>query len=117
MITIDPAAGTPPFEQLRVQIIDAIATGELPAGDKLPTVRRLAADLEIAPGTVARAYRELEAAGLIETRGRNGTFVRAQGDVRMQRAQDAAAGFASQIRALRLDPAEALELVKRALHV
>ncbi|MDR2293711.1 MAG: GntR family transcriptional regulator [Microbacterium sp.] len=117
MITIDPAAGTPPFEQLRVQIIDAIAAGELPAGDKLPTVRRLAADLEIAPGTVARAYRELEAAGLIETRGRNGTFVRAQGDVRMQQAQDAAAGFASQIRALRLDPAEALELVKRALHV
>lgn len=117
MITIDPAASAPPFEQLRVQIIDAIASGELPAGDKLPTVRRLAADLEIAPGTVARAYRELETAGFIETRGRNGTFVRAQGDVRMQQAQDAAAGFAAQVRALRLDPGDALELVKRALHL
>ncbi|MFK4789556.1 GntR family transcriptional regulator [Microbacterium sp. ZW T5_56] len=117
MISIDPGASTPPFEQLRVQIIDAIASGDLPAGEKLPTVRRLAAELEIAPGTVARAYRELEASGLIETRGRNGTFVRAQGDVRMQQAQKAAAGFAAEVRELRVDPAEALELVKRALHV
>lgn len=117
MIRIDPTSSTPPFEQLRVQIIDDIASGELPAGEKLSTVRQLAADLEIAPGTVARAYRELEAAGLIETRGRNGTFVRAQGDVRMQQAQQAAAAFAAQVRELRVDPADALELVKRALHL
>ncbi len=116
MIIIDPSSPTPPFEQLRAQLVDAIASGALPAGERLATVRRMAADLELAPGTVARAYKELESAGLIETRGRAGTFVSAHGDVREQQAQRAAAQFAAQIRSLRLDPSDALELVRRALH-
>ena len=73
MITIDSASPVPPFEQLRGGLVDAISSGELAAGQRLPTVRRLADDLGLAPGTVARAYRELEASGVIETRGRNGT--------------------------------------------
>ena len=50
-------------------------TGELAAGQKLPTVRQLASDLGLAPNTVARAYRELEADRVINTQGRRGTFV------------------------------------------
>ena len=105
----------PPFEQLRTQMLDAIATGELVPGARLPTVRRLAEDLGIAAGTVARAYRELESSGVIETRGRNGTFVSPHGDAAHREAQRAATVFADQMRALRLDTEEAIALVSAAL--
>ena len=72
---MDLGSATPPYEQIRAQISSLIALGALAPGTRLPTVRRLAADLGIAAGTVARAYRELEQSGLIETRRRNGTVV------------------------------------------
>ncbi|WP_214466789.1 GntR family transcriptional regulator [Microbacterium flavescens] len=115
MITIDPASPIAPFEQLRGGLLEAISSGELAAGQRLPTVRRLAEDLGVAPGTVARAYRELEASGVIETRGRNGTFVSFAGDPAHRAAQQAATAFAEQIRTLRIDPEEALALVAAAL--
>lgn len=65
----------PLFDQLRVGVIDAVRDGRLERGTRLPTVRDMAAELGLAPNTVARAYRELEGAGVIETRGRHGTFV------------------------------------------
>jgi DNA-binding transcriptional regulator YhcF (GntR family) len=115
VIVVDPASHVPPFEQLRAGLLDAVSSGELAAGERLPTVRRLAEDLGVAPGTVARAYRELEASGIIETHGRNGTFVSFHGDPARQQAQRAAAAFAEQVRALRLDTDEALALVAAAL--
>ncbi|WP_454137434.1 GntR family transcriptional regulator [Microbacterium paulum] len=117
MIVIDPASPVPPFEQLRSQIVAEIAADELVPGERLPTVRRLAEDLGVAPGTVARAYRELETAGFIETRGRNGTFVAAYADAATRQAQRAASVFAEQIRALQLDPDQAIALVAAALRV
>ncbi|WP_100812964.1 GntR family transcriptional regulator [Microbacterium lacus] len=114
-LTIETAAATPPFEQLRIQLIGAIETGRLVPGERLPTVRRLAEDLGIAAGTVARAYRELEASGFVETRGRNGTFVAPHGDAAHREAQRAAMVFADQIRALRFDTEEAMSLVAAAL--
>ena len=108
-------SAVPPFEQLRTQILDAVTSGDLVPGARLPTVRRLAEDLGIAAGTVARAYRELEASGVIETRGRNGTYVSPHGDAAHREAQRAAAVFADQVRALRLDAEEALALVAAAL--
>ena len=77
MIVVDSRSPTPPFEQIRAQLAAQIADGTLVAGTKLPTVRRLAEDLAVAVNTVARSYRELEAAGLIETRGRTGSVVTA----------------------------------------
>ena len=74
-IAVDLRSATPPYEQIRSQISSLIATGALPPGSRLPTVRSLAADLGIAAGTVARAYKELESASLIESRRRNGTVV------------------------------------------
>ncbi|MEO8283157.1 MAG: GntR family transcriptional regulator [Pseudarthrobacter sp.] len=76
-ISVDLHSAIPPYEQIRSQISALIATGALEAGSRLPTVRSLAADLGIAVGTVARAYKELEAVGLIESRRRNGTVVAA----------------------------------------
>ena len=74
-LRVDPRAGRPLFEQVRIQVVDAVRSGKLPAGTKLPTVRELAGQLGLAVNTVARAYRELEAAGIVETRRRLGTFV------------------------------------------
>ncbi len=76
--TIDPTSGVPPFEQLRSQVTADVDTGARPAGSSLPTVRALAAELSLAVNTVAKAYRALEADGVIETRGRGGSFVAAR---------------------------------------
>ncbi|MCV7259775.1 GntR family transcriptional regulator [Mycobacterium shimoidei] len=75
LLQIDGQASRPLFDQLRTQIIDAVRAGTLPPGTRLPTVRELAAELGLAVNTVARTYRELETAGIVETRGRFGTFV------------------------------------------
>ena len=76
-ITVDLRSAIPPSEQIRSQISSLIALGALDPGTRLPTVRSLAADLGIATGTVARAYKELEAAGLVDSRRRGGTVVTA----------------------------------------
>lgn len=112
--SIDASATTPPFEQLRVQVRDAVAAGELAAGARLPTVRALADELGLAVNTVARAYRELETDGVIETRGRAGSFIAPQGDVGQQQAQVAAREFVERARRLGLDDASVLELVRAA---
>jgi DNA-binding transcriptional regulator YhcF (GntR family) len=114
-MTIDARSATPPFEQLRMQVRDLVASGGLAPGARLPTVRRLAGDLDLAPNTVARAYRELEADGIIETRGRNGSFVASHGDPATRQAQDAASEFASRIRKLGIDPDVAVALAAAAL--
>ncbi|MEN9620223.1 MAG: hypothetical protein RL499_416 [Actinomycetota bacterium] len=114
IVTIDASASTPPYEQIRVQVRDAVAGGLLAAGAKLPTVRALADELGLAVNTVARAYRELETDGIIETHGRAGSFVAPQGDAGQRQAQVAAREFVERARRLGLDDASALELVRAA---
>ena len=114
-VSVDSHSAIPPFEQLRVQIRDRVARGELAPGARLPTVRQLAEDIGLAPNTVARAYRELEADGVIETRGRNGSFVSRHGDPTQRQAQEAAAAFAQRIHTLGFDVDEAIGLVTAAL--
>lgn len=111
---IDAGAATPPYEQIRVQVRDAVAGGQLAAGAKLPTVRALADELGLAVNTVARAYRELETDGIIETRGRAGSFIAPQGDAGQQQAQVAAREFVERARRLGLDDGSALDLVRAA---
>jgi len=73
--TIDPKHGIPIYLQLAEQIKSQIAHQELSDGDQLPTVRQMAADLEINPNTVSRAYAQLEREGFLVTRQGRGTFI------------------------------------------
>lgn len=115
MFSIDHNAATPPFEQLRVQVVEQVRAGRLSAGAKLPTVRGLAADLGLAVNTVAKAYRELETDGIIETRGRAGSFVSAHGDAAERRVQELARAYAADVKHLGVDRDAALEWVTAAL--
>lgn len=76
MIVIDDQDPTPTFEQLRGQLADQIRSGVLLGGTRLPSVRQLAGDLSLAPGTVARAYATLESEGLVQSSRATGTRVR-----------------------------------------
>ncbi|GGQ29897.1 hypothetical protein GCM10010215_62640 [Streptomyces virginiae] len=115
-ITIDGSAGSAaPYEQLRAQIAARARSGKLPAGFKLPTVRGLAEELGLAANTVAKAYRALEADGVIETRGRNGTFVAAAGEGAAREAASAAQAFAERVHRLGLTEAEAIAAATAAL--
>ncbi len=67
--------GVPIYQQIVDQIQFRIMSGQLHAGDELPTIRGLAESLRVNPNTVARAYRELETEGLVEKRRTTGTFV------------------------------------------
>ena len=71
-------SGVPVYRQIMDQVRAGMASGSLVAGDQLPTVRQLAVDLAINPNTVARAYRELELGGLLETHQGTGSFISAQ---------------------------------------
>lgn len=115
IVRVDAGSPTPPYEQLRAQLAQQIADRSLAVGTRLPTVRRLAADLGLAVNTVARSYRELEEAGLVETRGRAGTFVAAGGERSRERAREAALRYVAAVRGLGLDPDEALRIVAAAL--
>jgi DNA-binding transcriptional regulator YhcF (GntR family) len=115
MIVIDAASPVPPFEQLRAQFARQIHDHTLAVGTRLPTIRHLAADLGLAVNTVARAYRELEEAGLIETRGRAGSFVSAAGEEGRERARRAAVDYAAVVAGVGIDASEAIRIVEAAL--
>jgi DNA-binding transcriptional regulator YhcF (GntR family) len=111
-ISIDPTSPVPPFEQLRSRIAAQVASGDLPAGTRLDTVRQLASELGLAANTVARAYRELEADGVVATRGRRGTIV-SSAALADPEAADLAASYVLRARQRGLTLAEALALVER----
>lgn len=119
MLSIDPDEATPPYEQLRQQLIHQITTGELPPGSKLAPVRRLAVDLNLAPNTVARAYRTLEEQGFVRTAGRNGTVVagRTLTPDLARRADELTANFLHSMAELGFTPDEISSQVSRALTV
>ncbi|WP_069886255.1 GntR family transcriptional regulator [Streptomyces luteocolor] len=114
-IDIDGGAGDAPYEQVRAQIAGQARSGALPVGYKLPTVRGLAESLGLAANTVAKAYRALEADGVVETRGRNGTFVAAAGEGAAREAAAAAQVFAERARRLGLSEEDAAAVVRDAL--
>ena len=78
-ISIDTNDPQPVFAQLIAQIRAGVQRGELKPGEALPPIRQLAADLQINPNTVAKAYSLLERDGVIDTRGRRGCFVHRDG--------------------------------------
>ena len=112
-VRVDQHAAKPLFDQLRTQIIDGIRDGKLSPGTRLPTVRELAGQMSLAVNTVARAYRELEAAGILETRGRFGTFV-SRVDPADTAMATAAHTYVSAARALGIEKDDALRYVEAA---
>lgn len=113
MLTVDPSLPTPPFEQIKQQITGARDSGEFPANHRLPPVRHLAAELGIAPNTVARAYRELEASGVIQTRGRAGSFVIGTAESAEKAGTAATRDYLATIHRLGLTASDALRMVRR----
>ena len=73
---IDFDAAYPIYEQVIEEIKKEIVRGELKAGAKLPSQRKLAKKIDVNPNTVQRAYREMEQRGLVETKRGRGTFIK-----------------------------------------
>lgn len=117
-IALDQDSAEPLSDQLSAALARRIHRGSLAAGSRLPTVRALAEELELAPNTVAKAYRALEGEGLIETRGRRGSFVAERLPTRPSEAEtlleDAARAFVARARQLRVPDAAAMLAVGRA---
>ena len=120
ILELDPASPVPPYEQVRAQVTTMVATGVLPPGTRLPSIRQLARDLGVATATIARAFRELERDQIVATRGRHGTFVldapaRVAAAERERRLRAAARSFAVQARQLGVEPELALRQARWAL--
>ena len=119
-VTVDPNAATPPYEQIRTQIARMVGGAVLAPGTRLPTIQQLANDLALAPGTVARAYKELERDGLVVSKRRAGTTVAAAPpkvparEIR-QEVDAAIERFVLELRQLGADPEDALARVHRLL--
>jgi len=100
---VDPGADVPPSAQIVGAVLDAVASGRLPAGAQLPSVRGLAAEVRVNHNTVTKAYRELEGLGVVEGQNGRGVFVTERGPS-VARAERGAATLA----AFRRAAAEAL---------
>jgi GntR family transcriptional regulator len=120
IIEVDTTSAVPVYEQIRAQLSTMIASGRLPAGTRLPPVRQLGADLGLAVNTVARAYRELEAAGLVTSRVRHGTVVADRATMAPaqieRRLIEAAHEYAAVARQLGVPAPAAQRIVVDALH-
>jgi len=120
-LVVDTRDPTPPYEQLRRQLVDLIGAGVLPEGARLPPLRQLAADLGLAVGTVGRAYAELEAAGLVTSRRGAGTRVahapRRTGPDLRSALDGHAEAFVRAARLLAADDAAVRAALERALAV
>ncbi len=106
-----------PYDQIRQQILEAIGSGKLVPGTRLTSVRALAGRLGVAVNTVARAYRELEQAGAVETRGRHGTVVLATGSEGDRRLASAAQELATEARNWGVGEDRAVEFLRAAFRV
>jgi DNA-binding transcriptional regulator YhcF (GntR family) len=115
-IVVDTDSGLAPWRQVHDQVVRAVTTGALPEGTRLPPIRQLARDLGLASGTVARAYRELEAAGWVATARARGTVVTVPSDRPDREAllRAAAATFAAHARDLGADLNTTLDAVRAA---
>ena len=114
-LVIDESSFVPLTEQIRRAISEQVACGTLSSGDRLPTVRQLARDLAIAPGTVAKAYQALEADGVVRTRGRLGTFItdlKTRTSPAEDALQEAARRYLADAQRLGKTPSQALTAVR-----
>ncbi|MBV9774429.1 MAG: GntR family transcriptional regulator [Gemmatimonadetes bacterium] len=118
LLSVEPSSPIPIYAQIVSQVRAAVASGDVRAGDALPSVRQLATELRVNPNTVAQAYRELEREGITYVQRGQGTFI-AEMDAGRKTAEREAAGEALIARMvdeafrLGLTAAEVLEMVER----
>ncbi|MCS3491564.1 DNA-binding transcriptional regulator YhcF (GntR family) [Arthrobacter sp. JUb119] len=113
-IKIEPNSGVAPYQQIREQILAAIAEGKLAPGTKLPSVRAFSSTLNLAVNTVAKVYKELELQGAVVTRGRHGTVVQAAENRAEQEVSDAAADLARIAQLWSVDESTAVKYLRAA---
>ncbi len=119
-IFVDTRSGVPIYKQIVQQIEKGIMGGLLKPGDQLPTVREVALELTINPNTVARAYRELEHGGLIESIQGRGSFVAADlprptGEDTEMIIKEKIEELLREARQLNISPAKLEKMFKKAL--
>ena len=117
-IHISPHDGVPIYRQIVNQVKYLVAAGRLKRGDEMPPIRRLAEDLLINPNTVARAYRDLESAGVLLSRPGSGTRVSKNGSPlsraeKMRILGERAVGLMAEARQLGVDVDAVVEIVRR----
>lgn len=113
-LSINKDSDVPPYSQIRRAVIAARADGTLVAGDRLPPMRLLAQDLNLAVNTVAKAYKELEAAGVIETHGRAGSFITAP-DANSQKVFTLTSRYIAAMRKLGIEDEKILQIIEHNL--
>jgi DNA-binding transcriptional regulator YhcF (GntR family) len=118
-VAVDTSSPVPAYEQIRAQVTALSDSGALPAGTRLPPIRQLAADLGLAPGTVAKAYALLERGGVASSHRRRGTVITDRGtldrDQQLAELQRAATTYARTARLLGVDDGTAVAAVGRAM--
>jgi len=75
ILLVDASLPLPVYEQIREQVVRMVTAGTLSPGTRMPTIRQLASDLQVAKGTVAKAYALLEESQVLDTRGHRGSFI------------------------------------------
>lgn len=119
IVSVDVTSPTPAYEQIRAQVTALVDSGALAAGVRLPPIRQLAEDLELAPGTVAKAYALLDRTGVATAHRRRGTVIRDRGTLDLQTRREelakAASVFAQTTQLLNVDAATARAAIETAL--
>jgi GntR family transcriptional regulator len=95
--SLDNDSGVPVYRQIINQIENAVVSGRMTVGDRLPTIRSLAVSLKINPNTIAKAYNELEIRGVLQTQVGSGTYIADKKpevvDTRQKKLREAAERF------------------------
>ncbi|HMA58984.1 MAG TPA: GntR family transcriptional regulator [Halanaerobiales bacterium] len=116
-MNIDFNASKPIYEQVIEEIKKQIARGEISPGDKLPSQRELAKDIQVNPNTIQRAYREMEILDLVETKRGRGTFIKDDDkvikEINKQMAQSAVQNFIDEMVSIGFEKQEIIDLLKR----
>lgn len=120
IVSVDTNSAVPAYEQIRAQITALADSGALPPRTQLPSVRQLAEDLGVAPGTVAKAYQQLDATGITTAHRRRGTLISdrttASESDRLASLRAAARVYAQTARLLNVDGKTAAALATEALN-
>lgn len=117
MIVLDLKSNKPIYEQIVEQIKFHVLKGHLKPGDAIPSVRKLALDIAITPGTVAKAYQELERQNIIETIRGKGTFISGEielkpDDARMQESKKMMRSAVLEMKVMGLSEDDVVAVVK-----